>query len=69
MLAPACKEDKVTLLFKIESGHSADAVMIGNVVEYVPMDKSNKFYLVTYKDKGELLDICINHVTSVEEVA
>ena len=58
----------MTLLFKIEKGHSADAVMIGGVVSYVPMDKSNKFYLVTYKDKGELYDVCIDHVISVEEV-
>lgn len=56
------------LLFKIESGHSADAILIGNVVSYVPMDKNNKFYLVTYKDKGQLWDVCIDHVEKVEEV-
>ena len=56
------------LLFKIESGHSADAILIGNVVSYVPMDKQCKHYLVTYRDKGELWDVCIDHVQSVEEV-
>lgn len=56
------------LLFKIEPGHSAEAVLIGNVVSYVPMDRQCKHYLVTYKDKGELWDVCIDHVQSVEEV-
>lgn len=56
------------LLFKIEPGHSAEAVLIGNVVSYVPMDRQCKHYLVTYKDKGELWDVCIDHVQSIEEV-
>lgn len=56
------------LFFKIEQGHSAEGVIIGNVVKYVPMDKQCKHYLVTYKDKGELYDVCISHVESIEEV-
>lgn len=68
MLAPAPKEVHMYLLFKIEDGHSADAVLIGNVVDYKPMDKACKNWIVTYIDKGELMDICVGHVTHVEEV-
>lgn len=54
------------LLLVIKNGHSADAVLIGNVVSYTQKDKNA--YSITYKERGELFDINIKHVLKVREV-
>lgn len=54
------------LVVKFEKGYSADAIIIGNVVEYYQQDDGN--YLVVYKDKGELWDIVLKHVEEIKEV-
>ena len=54
------------LLVKFQKGYSADAIIIGNVVEYHKQEADR--YLITYKDKGELWDIILKHVEQIKEV-
>ena len=54
---------------KFEQGHSADMILIDNVVSYLPVGKNS--YVVTYKDpkhNNELFDIIIKHVIEIKEV-
>lgn len=57
------------IVAKIETGHSADMVMIDNVTSYLCL--GNKAYVITYKDpkhNNELFDIFIKHVAEIKEV-
>ena len=57
------------ILAKFESGHSADAIIIDNVVSYICLGDGD--YMVTYEDQKQnydLFDITLKHVTELKEV-
>ena len=57
------------ILAKFESGHSADAIIIDNVVSYICLGDGD--YMVTYeepKQNYDLFDITLKHVTELKEV-
>lgn len=57
------------ILAKFESGHSADAIIIDNVVSYICLGDGD--YMVTYEDPKQnydLFDITLKHVTELKEV-
>lgn len=57
------------ILAKFESGHSADAIIINNVVSYICLGDGD--YMVTYeepKQNYDLFDITLKHVTELKEV-
>ena len=58
------------LALQIARGHSADMVLIDNVVVYQKLDNEGT-YAVTYEDpnaNNKLFDIYIKHVTEIKEV-
>lgn len=59
----------MAILAKFESGHSADAIIIDNVVSYICLGDGD--YMVTYEDPKQnydLFDITLKHVTELKEV-
>lgn len=56
----------MNLFLRIAGGHSADGVLINDVVKYSRMFEGT--YFITYKDKGELFDIIVKHVVEIKEV-
>ena len=57
------------ILAKFESGHSADAIIIDNVVSYICLGDGD--YMVTYEEPEQnydLFDITLKHVTELKEV-